>query len=184
MNNNKAWPRYNRVTTDCMHSWLHFCLFVFTAVTHVVLSSPTCKVMSQTVLFWWLSVPKNPTYYYYIIFECSFCTSVLKDTFNLNILQMKWRNCSECRWVVSIDFFLSPKVVCEKRPSKMKALPKEMLLSFSIGTFLTNYDVTIRKQEKGLIYSIVRKTTFWEQKLVNGYYYWPFELLMWKIKYA
>ena len=37
---------------------------------------------------------------------------------------------------------------------------KEMLLSFSIRTFLTNYDVTIRKQQELLINPIVRKTTF------------------------
>ena len=35
-------------------------------------------------------------------------------------------------------------MVCVKRASKMIVPPKEMLLSFSIGTFLTNYDVTIR----------------------------------------
>ena len=52
----------------------------------------------------------------------------------------------------------------------MIVMPKEMLLSFSIGTFLSNYDITIRKQQKGLIYSIVQKSTFWEQKQVNGNY--------------
>ena len=69
-------------------------------------------------------------------------------------------------------FFYPPqKMVCGKRASKMTVRPKEMLLSFSIGTFLTNYDVTIRKQEKALIYSSGVKTTFWEQKQVNGDYY-------------
>ena len=55
---------------------------------------------------------------------------------------------------------LFPKVVCRKRASEMIVPSKEMLLSFSIGTFLTNYDITIRKQYKGLIYSIVQKGTF------------------------
>ena len=32
-----------------------------------------------------------------------------------------------------------------KRASKIIVLPKEILSSFSIGTFLTNYDVTNRK---------------------------------------
>ena len=38
--------------------------------------------------------------------------------------------------------------------------PKEMLLSFSIGTFLANYDVTNRKQQIDPIYSIVQNEQF------------------------
>ena len=38
-----------------------------------------------------------------------------------------------------------------------------MLLSFSIGTFFTNYGVANRKHEMDLIYSIVQKRTIWEQ---------------------
>ena len=37
-----------------------------------------------------------------------------------------------------------------------------MLLSFSIWTFLTNYDITNKKHYIDLIYSIVRKQTIWE----------------------
>ena len=60
--------------------------------------------------------------------------------------------------------FIPPKeLFCGKRASKMIVPPKEMLLSFSIGTFLTNYDVTIRKQWKGLLCFIVRKRTIWGQ---------------------
>ena len=35
--------------------------------------------------------------------------------------------------------------LCAKRASKIIVQPMEMLLSLSIGTFLTNYDVTDRK---------------------------------------
>ena len=41
-------------------------------------------------------------------------------------------------------FFPHKKMVCGKRASKMIVPPKKMLLSLSIGTFLTNYDVTNR----------------------------------------
>ena len=34
---------------------------------------------------------------------------------------------------------------CAKRASKIIDPPKEILLSFSIGTFLTNYDITCKK---------------------------------------
>ena len=41
---------------------------------------------------------------------------------------------------------ICPKMLfCVKRTSKIIIPPKEMLLSFSIGTFLTNYYVTNRK---------------------------------------
>ena len=38
-----------------------------------------------------------------------------------------------------------PNDFCAKRASEVIVELKEMLLSFSIGTFLTNYDVTNRK---------------------------------------
>ena len=47
------------------------------------------------------------------------------------------------------------------------ALPKEMLLSFLIVQFLTNYDVTNRKQNVELIYSSVRKWHKESQNKVN-----------------
>ena len=52
--------------------------------------------------------------------------------------------------------------LCAKRASKMIVPPKIMLLSFSIGTFLPNYDVTNRKLYYTLTYSIVWKRTKWE----------------------
>ena len=55
------------------------------------------------------------------------------------------------KWEGDLSFAVSKRdnfdrvnKVCGKRASKMKVPPKEMLLPFSIGTFLTNYDVTIR----------------------------------------
>ena len=56
--------------------------------------------------------------------------------------------------------FSPTKMVSAMRVCKFKAPPKEMLLSFFIGTFLTNYDITNKKQQKALIYSIGGKTTF------------------------
>ena len=42
--------------------------------------------------------------------------------------------------------YLCPKMyLCTKRASKIIVPPKEMLLSFSIGTFLTSSDVTYKK---------------------------------------
>ena len=41
--------------------------------------------------------------------------------------------------------------------------PKEMLLLFSIATFLTNYEVIVRKLYMVVIHSIVRKQTIFEQ---------------------
>ena len=52
-----------------------------------------------------------------------------------------------------------PNDFCAKRASEVIVELKEMLLSFSIGTFLTNYDVTNRKHEIDPIYSFVRKWT-------------------------
>ena len=42
-------------------------------------------------------------------------------------------------------------------------LLSEMLLLFSFGTFLTNYDITNRKHLIDSIYSIVQKQTIWGQ---------------------
>ena len=55
--------------------------------------------------------------------------------------------------VLKLDFvegltqnvFLPKSNFCEKRASKIIVMPKEMLLLFSIETFLTNYYVTNRK---------------------------------------
>ena len=47
-----------------------------------------------------------------------------------------------------------------KRSNCFIVPPKEMLLSFSIGTFLTNYDITDRKLYYTLFYSIVQKQTY------------------------
>ena len=77
-------------------------------------------------------------------------------------------DCAKKQGVVSIDLFwvscICPpkKISWAKSVSKVIAPPREMLLSFSIGTFLTNYDVTNRKHYLDLIYSIVRKRTIWE----------------------
>ena len=65
------------------------------------------------------------------------------------------------------DFFPT-KMVSATRVCKFKAPPKEMSLSFSIGAFLTNYDVTNRKQQKALIYSIGGKTTFLRAETSQG----------------
>ena len=46
---------------------------------------------------------------------------------------------------------------CAKRATEIIVPPKEMLLSFSSGTFLTNYDVIIRKLKYVLIHSTVQK---------------------------
>ena len=43
--------------------------------------------------------------------------------------------------------------------------PKEKLLSFSIGNFLTYYDVTNRKLQYILTHSIVQKQTLWERNI-------------------
>ena len=69
-------------------------------------------------------------------------------------------------------FFLPTKMGSARRVCKFIAPPKGKLLLFSIGAFLYKYDITNRKQQKSLIYSIGAKTTFWEQKQVNGDY-WP-----------
>ena len=63
-------------------------------------------------------------------------------------------------WVVSIGLFglfVQRCILFAKRASKLIVLPKEMLLSFSIGIFLTNYNVTCRKLQHLQIYSIVWK---------------------------
>ena len=61
-----------------------------------------------------------------------------------------------CSFVFSSYLFLK-MYICAKRAGKMIVPPKEMLLSFSIGTFLTYYDVTCRKLLNVLIYSTVKK---------------------------
>ena len=53
--------------------------------------------------------------------------------------------------------------------------PKEMLVSLSIGTFLTNYDI-YRKLQKPLIHSSVRKQTKKRVELTNGDYFLSFFL--------
>ena len=56
--------------------------------------------------------------------------------------------------------YLCPNIkFCAKRASKIIVRPKEMLLLFSIRTFLTNYDVTSRKLRRFVIHSTVRKRT-------------------------
>ena len=42
---------------------------------------------------------------------------------------------------------------CAKKARKIIVPPKEMLLLFAIGTFLTKYDVKKRKLKKDLLYS-------------------------------
>ena len=55
---------------------------------------------------------------------------------------LKWLTGSEDR----LKMYLWAKInFCAKRASKIIVLSKEMLLSFSTGTFLTNYDVINRK---------------------------------------
>ena len=56
----------------------------------------------------------------------------------------------ESVWLQNKDYvrgmYFCPKMyLCAKRAIKIIVPPKENLLSFSIGTFLTNYDVTCRK---------------------------------------
>ena len=48
--------------------------------------------------------------------------------------------------VVSTGLYLCPKMnICANRAFKIKVPPKEMLLTFSIGTILANYDIINRK---------------------------------------
>ena len=50
--------------------------------------------------------------------------------------------------IVHLSTYLCPKsMFCAKRANKIIVPPQEMLLSFSIGTFSTNYDVTSRKPQ-------------------------------------
>ena len=58
------------------------------------------------------------------------------------------------------DFFHTTKKGSARRVCKFIAPPKGKLLSFSIGAFLTYYDITNRKQYKALIFSLGAKTTF------------------------
>ena len=56
------------------------------------------------------------------------------------------------------------KILLLRKESKFNIVPpKEIVLSFSNGTFLTNYDITDRNLYYMLIYSIVQKWTIWEQ---------------------
>ena len=61
--------------------------------------------------------------------------------------------------------------------SKYKVSPKELLLSVSIGTFLTNYDVTKRKLLYILTYSTVQKRTEMREKYSNGDYIFTIKVL-------
>ena len=54
-------------------------------------------------------------------------------------LTFMWTDCVEGS---TQNFFWPQSYFCAKRASKIIVPSKEMLLSFSIGTFLTNYDVT------------------------------------------
>ena len=89
-----------------------------------------------------------------------------------------------CDWLCErIDLqCICPKVLfCAKRDVilrkerrervKFVAPPKEMQLSFSNVQFLTNYDVTNRKQQMDLTYSVVWKGHKESQNYVNGDYY-------------
>ena len=67
------------------------------------------------------------------------------------------------QWPCSSPRICPKKFFCAKRASKIIVPPKEMLFSFSTGTFLTNNDVTNRKHKINLIYSIVQKRTIWKQ---------------------
>ena len=67
-----------------------------------------------------------------------------------------------CSSLVFAVIFIQ-KYFCAKRASKIIVLPKEMWLSFSIGTFLTNYDVINWKLLTKVMYSIVGKWTIWDQ---------------------
>ena len=68
---------------------------------------------------------------------------------------------------------------------KMIVQPKEFSLFVSIGTFLTNYDVTNRKLKYVVTYSIARKQTEWERHIpmeatiLNGKDFWKKTLLRW-----
>ena len=64
---------------------------------------------------------------------------------------------------ISDQGMFAQKYFCAKRVSKIIAPPIEIVLLFSIGTFLTNYDITDRKLYYTLIQSIVQKQTIWEQ---------------------
>ena len=85
-----------------------------------------------------LSHPQNRGYNIY--------PSSLTHTFASGVLLFRSLFKKHSNFHVVNNFFPHKNMVCGKRASKMIAPPKEMLLSFSIGTFLTNSDVTIRKQ--------------------------------------
>ena len=62
---------------------------------------------------------------------------------------------------------------CAKRAKKIVAPPKQMLLSFSIVRFLTNYDVTNRKQLDRPNILHCTKMNFLRADQVNGDYLSP-----------
>ena len=70
-------------------------------------------------------------------------------------------------WVFFIPFsyqgIFAQKYFCAKRASKIIVLPIEIILLFSIGTSLSNDDVTDRKLYYTLTYIIVQKWKIWEQ---------------------
>ena len=77
---------------------------------------------------------------------------------SISFLIYKMTDCAEGS--TQNDFFLPTKMGSARRLCKFIAPPKGKLLSFSIGAFLNNYDITNKKQYKALIYSIGAKTTF------------------------
>ena len=64
--------------------------------------------------------------------------------------------------------YLCPKIhLCAKRESKIIIPHKKMGLSFSIGTFLRNYDVTYRKLSYVLIYPPLHKNEKIEREIIQ-----------------
>ena len=81
------------------------------------------------------------------------------------------------KWLTGLEdqlkMYLCPKIKsCTKRASKIIVQPQEMLLLFSIGTFLTNYDVIRRNLNTWVLHSIVRKQAKMSVAWFNGDY-WP-----------
>ena len=69
-----------------------------------------------------------------------------------------------------LSSYLCPKMyLYAKRASKIKVLPKEMLLSFSIGTFFTNFDITNRELHSNILHCT--KANKMREKYSNGDYF-------------